>query len=513
MALDLSDPRQLAVALGPDLILLGGAMLLLIWAAWRPDGAAHQRRVGIACLVLTALTAAAVVWSISRDQTTLELGVVAVDGLRWLAALVLLLGTGLTIAMAVDYNAREGIGAAESHVLILLGTAGMLLLAAARDMILVFLGIELLSICVYALSAMNRRSIRSAEGALKYFLLGAFATAFLLYGMALVYGATGETNIALIGARITELGLAANPLLLTGIALLLIGFAFKIAAVPFHMWAPDVYEGAPTPVTAYMAASVKAAAFVAFLRVWAEAFPEAFDVWQGVIVALAVVTMFAGNLIALAQRNIKRLLAYSSIAHAGYLLVAFATATVAGVEALLFYLFAYTLATMGAFAVLVAAGTPGEPNQRVEDYSGLWGERPWLAAAMTVFMMALLGFPVFGGIGFFAKWYVIRAALEAPTPLIALAIILVVTSVISAGYYLHVVMVMFMKPRPVDAPPIGPSRWLTRAVIVATAVLIIAFGMYPQPLLDAARIGAPAVVRVGAASTAGPGAGFGPLAP
>lgn len=489
MPLELARPLHLVFALGPDIILATGAMLLLIWSAWRPDSASHQRSVGVASIVVVALTTAAVIWFLLRGDVTLAPGAIAVDTFRWLSAIILLLGTGLTIAMAIDYNERESMGAAESHVLILLAASGMLLLAAARDMILVFLGIELVSICAYALSAMNRRSVRGAEGALKYFLLGAFATGFLLYGMALVYGATGHTNIALIGTSLREAGLASTPLVLIGIALLLVGFAFKVAAAPFHMWAPDVYEGAPTPVTGFMAASVKAAVFVAFLRVWIEAFLPAFGVWQSVLVGLAIVTMVAGNLIALSQRNIKRLLAYSSIAHAGYLLVAIAAGTVVGVEALLFYLFAYTLATMGAFAIVSAVGNAGEANLRVEDYAGLWSIRPWMAAAMAVFMLALLGFPVFGGIGFLAKWYIVRAALQAPTPLITLAVVLMITSVISAGYYLYVVMVMFMRPRAADAAPVLRSGGMTRAVIIASAILILVLGIYPQPLLDAARGG------------------------
>jgi NADH-quinone oxidoreductase subunit N len=235
--------------------------------------------------------------------------------------------------------------------------------------------------------------------------------------------------------------------------------------------------------------------------VWAEAFPGRFVGWQGAVIGLAIVTMVAGNVIALLQRNIKRLLAYSSIAHAGYLLVAIATGTAAGVEALLFYLFAYTLATMGAFAIVSSVGSLGDSGQRVDDYAGLWGVRPWLAAAMTVFMLALLGFPIIGGIGFFAKWYVIRAAITAPTPLVLLAVILVLTSAISAGYYLYVVMVMFMRPRPADAVPVGGGG-LTRAVIIASAILILALGIYPQPLLDAARAGPEAARRANAAAVA-----------
>src|SRR4029078_5847420 len=269
--LDLTVPSQLTLALVPDLGLMGGGMLLLIWAALRPESDRHQRAVGMASIVLTGVTILlCLAWS---SRYTAGTGPIALDNFRWLIDVVVLLGTVFAIAMSMDDNMRSGITAAESHVLILLASSGMMLLAAARDLMIVFLGVELMSISVYALAGMNRRSVRSAEGALKYFLLGAFSTAFLLYGIALVYGATGTTNLALIAGRTTMYSLASSPLLLIGIALLLIGFGFKVATVPFHMWAPDVYDGAPSPITAYMAATVKAAAFAAFIRVWLEALP------------------------------------------------------------------------------------------------------------------------------------------------------------------------------------------------------------------------------------------------
>jgi NADH-quinone oxidoreductase subunit N len=391
--------------------------------------------------------------------------------------------------MAIDYNDREGITAGESHVLILLASSGMMLLAAARDVMIVFLGIELMSIAVYVLAGLDRRSGRAAEGALKYFLLGAFSTGFLLYGIALIYGATGATNFELIGARLMAAGSPLSPMLIVGLALLLIGFGFKVAAAPFHMWAPDVYEGAPTPITAYMAAAVKAAAFVVLMRIWMESFAALWDWWYTPMWWLAVVTMAAGNLIALAQRNVKRLLAYSSIAHAGYVLVAVTTVSAAGSEALLFYLLAYTLATMGAFGVIVALGNAGERNETVDDLAGLWNVRPGLAVAMSIFMLALLGFPVFGGLGFFAKYYVVLAILEAGMPeATLLASILVITSVVSAGYYLYVVMVMFMRPRQaVTAAParagIAVGGFPTRAVIVVTAAALLLFGLLPAPIV------------------------------
>ncbi len=476
------------MAIAPDLLLCAGAMILLLYAAWKPESEAHQRRValgsmGVALLTLVAVIAAGVSgWSSGP-------GPVAVDGFRWAADVVFLLATVVAIGLSMDYNAREGITAPEAHVLVLLATVGMMIMAAARDLMVLFLGLETMSVSVYVLVGLNRRSARSAEGALKYFLLGAFSTAFLLYGIALVYGATGSTNLSVIGGRIGALSLGSSPMLLVGVALLLVGFAFKIAAAPFHMWAPDVYEGAPTPITAYMAAAVKAAAFAAFLRVWIEAFGNIYTAWHDALWWLAAITMFVGNLIALQQRNMKRLLAYSSIGHTGFLLVAVTAATSQSASALLFYLFAYTLATMGAFAIIISLGSGDNSRERIEDYNGLWNERPGLAIAMAVFMLAMLGFPVFGGMGFFAKWYVLMAALDAAAPQVRLAVMLVLATTISAGYYLYVVMVMFMKPRPEMAPPLPVVGGMSRAVIIGTVVLLLVFGLFPDPVVRWARGG------------------------
>ncbi|MGI8402877.1 MAG: NADH-quinone oxidoreductase subunit N [Gemmatimonadaceae bacterium] len=492
MTFDLTIPSQLSSALGPDLLLIGGSMLLLLWSGWRPESDEHQRNVGVLGMALCLFTMVAVGFYAYRGYTA-TLGAIAVDNFRWAADEILLIATLGTIAMSLDYNRREGIMPGESHVLVLLATSGMMILAAARDLIIVFLGIELMSIAVYVLVGMNRRRERSAEGAIKYFLLGAFSTAFLLYGIALVYGATGATNFAEIGTNISKFHLEHSGLLLVGIALLLVGFGFKVAAAPFHMWAPDVYEGAPTPITAYMAAAVKAAAFAAFFRLWLEAFPALLTTWHNSVWWLAAVTMVVGNLVALAQRNIKRLLAYSSIAHAGYILVALTVGTTLGSSAFMFYLFAYTMATLGSFAVIVALGNRGEDNMSVEEYAGLWNVRPGLAVAMAVFMLALLGFPIFGGIGFFAKWYVIQAALQAPFPQTRLAILLVLTSVVSAGYYLYVVMVMFMKPRNAAAALPERTGGFTMAVVWGSAAVILIFGLFPDAIVAFTRRSAPSL--------------------
>lgn len=486
---NLAVPSQLTAALLPDLLLIGGAMALLLWAVWRRESAAHQRSVGVLSIGLCVATLIAVVLMMF-DRNAATDGPIAVDNFRWMADIIILLGTIGAIALGIDDNDRSGTTTAETHVLLLLASSGMMLMVAARDLMIVFLGIELMSISVYALAGLNRRSERSAEGALKYFLLGAFSTAFLLYGIALVYGATGTTGLHQIGVRVLQQELFSSPLLLIGIALLLVGFGFKVATVPFHMWAPDVYDGSPNPVTAYMAATVKAAAFAAFLRVWLEAFGGEFVSWHRAVVGLAIATMVVGNAIGLVQRNLKRLLAYSSIAHAGFLLVAIATGTEQGASAMLFYLLAYTLATFGAFAVIVVLSR-GDAAVTTDDVSGLWLVRPWLALAMAVFMFAMLGFPIVGGMGFFAKWYVLKAALQAPQPQTLLAVVLVLTTVISAGYYLYIIMVMFMRPRREDAPAVPATPAWTRFVMVASAATILVLGLLPDLAVRYAAVGTP----------------------
>jgi NADH-quinone oxidoreductase subunit N len=495
MTFDLSQASQLAAALAPDLLLMAGAMVLLLVAVWRQESVATARGIGALSIALCVATAAVIVWMMTRGVSATA-GLIAVDDFRWVTDLIVLVGTIIALALAMDYARDESLPAAEMFVLILLASAGMMLLAAARDLIMVFLGIELMSIAVYVLAGLNRRSSRSAEAALKYFLLGAFSTGFLLYGIALIYGATGSTDLGVIGAAITRQSILNSPMLLVGIGLLIVGFGFKVSAVPFHMWAPDVYEGAPTPISAYMAAAVKAAAFAAFFRIWREAFPSAGLAWHLPLWWLAMVTMVGGNLIALAQKNVKRMLAYSSISHAGYLLVAVVASNEAGTAAFLFYLLSYTLATMGAFAVVMVVGTPGERHQDISDFAGLWQIRPWLATCMAVFMLALLGFPVFGGMGFFAKWYVVGAALNSVNPQTRLAVGLVITSAISAGYYLAVVIAMFMRPRAEQAPAPRRMGTPTALVIGVAAVALLVFGIVPGRLVDLASHSMPDIHHV-----------------
>lgn len=490
MTFDILQPAQLFAALLPDVLLMAGSLILMLYSAWRPESEQHQRSVGIASLGLILATLAATLYMAFRADFATT-GVIAVDSLRWTIDVVVLIAAAGTVALAIEYNERHGIPHGEMHVLVCFATAGMMILAAGRDLMVIFLGIEILSVAVYVLAGMNRRSARAAESSLKYFLLGAFATGFLLYGMALIYGATGATQLSAIAQRAA----ISNPMLLIGVGLLTIGLAFKVAAAPFHMWAPDVYDGAPTPITAFMAAAVKAAAFAAIARIWYESFQMIVMAWAPVFWVLAVASMIIGNVVALRQQNIKRMLAYSSIVHSGYLLVTVLANTPVGSTAMVFYVFAYTLATFGAFAVVTVMQDGSDRSSNIADYAGLWHVRPMLAVGMSVFLLALLGFPVFGGLGFFAKWYLVSAALSSPLNLNLIAIILVVTSVISAGYYLQVVRVMFMQPRASDAAGLPGTGPFTKAVLVGTAAAILGFGIMPGPIVKWASSGSLPLVQ------------------
>lgn len=489
MPFDLTIPLELSLAIAPELVLFAGAMILMLVAAVKGDSDETQRTVGIGALGVILATLATVITMAVQGRGA-GIGPVASDPFRYALAVVVLLGAFGTIALAIEDNVREGVRLGETHVLTLFAAGGMMLMGAARDLMVLFLAIEIMSLAVYVLAGINRRSGRSAESALKYFLLGAFSTAFMLFGIALVYGATGHTNLAEIGAAVSA-GLGPSiGLLHTGIALMLIGFAFKVSAAPFHMWAPDVYEGSPTAVTAFMAATVKAASLAAFLRVWSEAFPVAVETWRGPLMAVAILTMIVGSVVALPQKNIKRMLAYSSIVHSGYLLIAVLANTSLGRSALLFYLVSYTLATLGSFAVVGAVSRPNEGRLGLADYHGLWHERPWLAMAMGIYMFALLGFPIFGGSGFMAKWYMLDAALAGPFKMPWVAVALVLTSAISAGFYLYLVMLMFMKDRPSDHR-VGTTGPFTRVVIGTTAVAILVLGIAATPLVRWAEQGSP----------------------
>ena len=483
MSLDLSNYADLMRALAPESLLTILAMLVLLLVAWRHRTVFDLRLAGWATLVSLGVVAAAV-WWLWWNSTTAEgiAQMIAVDDFRFVTDWIFLGAAALTVLFSFRYLEREQLMAPEYYPLLLFAVLGMMLMGGGEDLMVIFLGLELMSISVYVLAGFNRKSPRAAEGALKYFLLGAFASAFLLYGIALIYGATGTTNLSFIGVQVQSLGIAHLPLFLIGVGLLLVGFGFKVAAVPFHMWAPDVYDGAPTPITGFMATGVKAAAFAALFRVVVESLGGAGG-WPVIIAGLAVATMVGGNLIALAQRSVKRMLAYSSVAHAGYLLVAVVSGE-AGSAAFIFYLVAYGITTIAAFALLAAKGKGGESDVRVDDLSGLAASRPWLSLALTIAMLSLLGFP--GTAGFMGKWYILVAAVSRGH--IALAIVLVLTSVVSAGYYLPVVMAIYMKPAPHTEAHAGMIFDRIGRVTLAVAVAaILWFGVAPGQLFDLSR--------------------------
>ncbi|HPF60792.1 MAG: NADH-quinone oxidoreductase subunit N [Gemmatimonadetes bacterium] len=483
MPIDPGTPGGAVLALLPEVILTAWALVVLLFVSWRHRTGRDLRVAGALSLVgyVAALLATAwMAWQGARAEGLPQ--VIALDGFRFSSdALLLAIAFGVTV-LSVRWLERQGIVAPEYYVLLMLATVGMMLLAGAADMITLFLGLEVMSISVYVLSGYDRTRRSSAEAALKYFLIGAFASGFLLYGIALLYGATGQFNLALIGAHLA----AAPPSLLAkaGVALLLIGFAFKVAAVPFHAWAPDVYEGAPTPVTAFMASGVKAAAFLALARVLAEAVPSYVDLWRPVLAVLAVATMLIGNLAALAQQSIKRMLAYSAVAHAGYLLLALWSHSDAGTAAVLVYLLAYALTTVAAFGILASIERAGARTVLISDLEGLYTVRPFASLGMSVCMLSLLGFP--GTFGFIGKWYLIAAPLGEGEVL--LPVVAMLASGISIGYYLPVVLAMTLKPTRTRAAH-QTIRFPTPAkIVVALAVVaILVLGVWPRTVLDFAN--------------------------
>ena len=392
--------------------------------------------------------------------------------------LIFLLGTGLTILISVKYVKDEGINHGEYYSLILFATVGMMIMGGGADLITIFLGLELMSISLYVLAGYTRNRLTSNESSLKYFLLGSFATGFLLYGIALLYGATGTTNLKGISGFIAEANFG-NPILIMGMVLLVVGFGFKIASVPFHMWTPDVYEGAPSPITAFMSAGPKAAAFAAFARVFFEGLPSLQGVWVDLIWVLAVLTMTVGNVIALVQNNVKRMLAYSSIAHAGYVLVAFVSANELGIGSILYYMLAYTFMNIGAFGIIIVVGGKGEKKVNVDDYTGLAYRHPVAAATMSLFLFSLAGIPPTAG--FMGKFYIFSAAIKSGY--IGLAIIGVINSVVSVYYYLRITVAMYMKePEPaLSDAELRPNLVFSTAMIIA--MIIAAYGVLRMGIL------------------------------
>jgi NADH-quinone oxidoreductase subunit N len=458
----------------PLIILIAWACVLLLVDLFIP-----KERKGITAFLAAlglAVTLGFTVTQIGRSGTGFN-GMVTLDGFSTFTSALILISGLLGIALAYGYIKRMGIERGEYYALMLFSITGMLLMTQASDLIIVFLALELLSIPLYVLAAFARPNLQSEEAGIKYFLLGAFATGFIVYGTALVFGATGTTSLSGIFTAASD---STPSLLLTiGSALLLIGLGFKVAAVPFHMWTPDVYQGSPSAVTAFMSSGAKIAGFAALLRVFATAFPTLSADITGILWMLAALTMIVGNFTAISQTNIKRMLAYSSIAHAGYILMAFvpygnkdvvATSVAAG----LFYLFAYVLTNFGAWSVVIALEKSEGKGLEISDYMGLAKKYPALAAAMTVFMLSFIGFPP--TLGMVGKFYLFSSAIAGGFT--GLAIIGVLTSLVSAYYYLRVVVNMYMRE---GDPTIEREPWLDITTAV-TAIAIVALSFVPQGL-------------------------------
>ena len=507
MTLDFSRNVHYLWALLPEVVLCTWGMVVLVVGVWRPaDEPAQEATDGsrsgdLGWLALAGVGLAAVAngW-LHGVREVGTAGMIAVDGFRLFSNWIFLTAAALGILISFAYVHRQRLQAGEYYGLILLSTAGMMFMAGARDLIVVFLGLEVMSVAVYALSAFNRLDRRSAEAGLKYFLLGAFSTGFFLYGIALVYGATGSTHLPLIAQAVSS-GSAQGALLLLGIALLGVGFAFKVSAVPFHMWTPDVYEGAPAPVTAFMSAGVKAAAFAAFFRVFLVSFQGAYESWYGVMWWLAALTMIAANLIALVQTNVKRMLAYSSVAHGGYLMVGITAANETAASAALFYLLVYAVMNLGAFAVVIAVANQGEERLELEDYSGLGRTQPLLALFLTLFLLSLAGFPGTGG--FMAKFQLLLGAVDAR--LWVLSVILVLTTVVSYAYYLRLAWYAWMR-EPSEGVGVGQVDVpLSMQLALATgAAVVLWLGVFPGATLDFARASVVGLAALGGVAGVGP---------
>jgi len=487
--------------IAPELIVsVAGVIVMLV------DAFTHRRQRNItAALSILAILGAGVasIWLwMQWPATSAFNGMIVLDELRLSFTVVFLIVAILTVLIATIWLDVEDLPAGEFHSLLLFATSGMMLMASAGDLVIVFLGLEILSIATYVLAGFRRSDRRSNESSLKYFILGSFASAFLLYGIALIYGATatgpdqpGTTNIALIAARANQS--LYPPLLFAGMAMLLVGFGFKIATAPFHVWTPDVYEGAPTPVTAFMAAGPKAAGFAAFMRVFLFGFPivtaaastagYAHATWVGALAIMAALTMSIGNVVAIVQNNVKRMLAYSSIAHAGYALVGFVAAGAAtdavqrgaAITAVAFYLLTYAVMNMGAFAIITVIARKGDQRNHVDDYNGIGFSSPVLAFSLSVFLLSLLGMPLTAG--FMGKIMVFSAAVNQGY--VWLVVIGVLNTAVSAYYYLRLIVVMFFRePSGAWEAPRIPAA--VAVALILTILGVFYLGLFPGRVIS-----------------------------
>ncbi len=492
---DLTNPNTNILAVAPEMILAVAGTLVMLFDSFVP-----RQRYVTGAVSLIGIIFSAILLGLSWQDPSYSSawnGMVVNDGLRISFSFVFLFVTAITILISSVWTDRENIPVGEYHSLLMFATVGMMFMASGNDLVIIFLGLETLSIATYVMAGLRKTDLRSNESAMKYFILGSFATGFLLYGMALIYGATGSTNITEIAV------LLANPnfpaLLLIGGAMLLIGFGFKIASVPFHIWTPDVYEGAPTPIMAFMSAGPKAAAFASFMRVFVVGFPLIAGVqasvllhesWITALTIMAMLTMTVGNFAAIVQNNVKRMLAYSSISHAGYALVGFIGAGMAtnilgrdaAIAAVAFYMLTYAVTNLGALAIVTLIAQKNDRRTEFEDYNGIGFKSPVLAFSLSLFMLSLLGLPLTAG--FMGKVLVFRPALEAGNVLLTvLVVIAVINTAISAYYYLRLIVVMFFRERTTEwlAPRIPTAL---AAVLIITVLGVFYFGIFSDSVIE-----------------------------
>lgn len=481
---ELVNPNVSLSAIMPEMIVAVAGIVAMIYDSFFPK---DRRVTGVISLLGLAVSAVVLgmMWTSAPAAPAFN-GMVAHDNLRMAFSFVFLFVSAMTILISTVWVDNENVPAGEYHSLIMFATFGMMLMASGNDLVVLFLGLETLSIATYVMAGFRKSDLKSNESSMKYFILGSFASAFLLYGMALIYGATGTTNITEIASKVASPNFPA--LLLIGAAMMIVGFGFKVATVPFHIWTPDVYEGAPSPVTGFMAAGPKAAAFASFIRVFVIGFPFVagatasgylHETWTTALSVMAILTMTVGNVAAIMQNNIKRMLAYSSIAHAGYALVGFLGAGAASdvaerdaaIASVAFYMLTYAVTNLGAFAIVTLLGEKNDRRTEFDDYNGIGFKSPVLSFTLSLFMLSLLGIPLTAG--FVGKVLVFRPALEAGNTLLTIVVVAaVVNTAISAYYYLRLIVVMFFKER--------TTQWLEPKIPAAlgAALLIAVIGVF-----------------------------------
>jgi NADH-quinone oxidoreductase subunit N len=467
------------VFLIPQFILIAAGTALMLMEPFTPPE--RKGRLGRTAVLAAAAAAYSLSFQWNIRPRTLLGGMLVVDNFSIFFQWLFIVIAGVSAFISMKFNERESINRGEYYALLLFACSGMCLMAASVDLILTFLGIEILSIATYILAGFKRSNVRSNESSLKYFLLGSFATAFLLYGIALIYGSTASTGYSSIRALISLQG-DVQGMMVAGMGLLLVGFGFKVALVPFHSWAPDVYEGAPTPVTAFMTVGPKAAGFAALLRILAQALPSMAGNWGPILWLLCILTMTLGNVVAVLQTNVKRMLAYSAIAHAGYILIGVLVNSQMGFSAVLFYLVIYTVMNLVAFSVVLSLSRQGDEHVYLNDYIGLGRKAPFAAAALSLALISLAGIPLTGG--FIGKFYLFSAAVQKG--FIGLAIVGVLNSVLSVFYYFRLMVYMYMREPGADMPEPEPISWPVQVLIGIGALCILWLGIHPDKILTLA---------------------------